>query len=480
MTTPAPAGTLVTLNPAEIAIDPAKNIRKDLKITAAWVKNLKQHGVRTPISVYWDPTLEHYQVVEGNRRVAGAVKADLTEVRALVIDPPEAENARIVDQVVENLQREALTPLEEATAYRELALFGMSAMEIAGKTNSKMGAVGDALKVTKSTAATTALSSYQITVDDALVFAEFDHDQEAIATLTTTVAERPEQLAHTAARLREARDDAAARQKLLDDLNLDDAVTHLQEYPQWPWVSLDNVFTDAEKTTHPTHDQVQADHLGIRVLKYHVGYDDAGRSKYELKATFAINNPESLGYSIRDYVKPGKAKGAGLTDEQRAQRKQARENTKAWGPATNTRIAWVKKLLERRSLPQDAPALAALWVSQMTTATSTDRAARIAHDLLGLKQPKAGYYSERSAELTKYVLESANQGVHVLIAVTAGSIEACLDEKKGWEGDQRGLLPLYLKQLSAWGYTLSDIEESIVQKHELAESKKAKRAKDAA
>lgn len=470
----APTGTLIHLDPATIATD--KNIRDDLQITTDWVKNLKQHGVRTPVSAYWDTTLEQYQVEAGHRRTVGAVQAGLTTIPVYVIDRPAADTDRVVDQLIENVQRAALHDTEEATAYRQLS-FAMPAMQIAKRTNTKLARIGDAIKVAGSSTAEKALTEHQLTIDDALAFAEFEDDPDAIASLTKTLNERPEQLTHHAARLRQQRADATEVATHLASLNLDPAVTLLDGYPGLNdnWMNLDRVQLSEEDSTSPALEQIPVDHLGVWVRKERVRWE-GDTPIDEVTVGWYVRDCMAIGYWIPTYYRPDSAKEAkpGLTDEEREARRVTRENNKLWGPATTVRLAWVKELIERRALPRDAAALAALWFSQMRTATSSGRAGRIAHDLLGLTMAGSGMYNADTRELEKFVYESPNQGMHVLLAIAIGSIEGSLDEKSGWQGMYpRTLLPLYLKQLCAWGYTLSDIEAGIVQKHDLAQTEAA-------
>jgi ParB family chromosome partitioning protein len=68
-------------------------------------------------------------VVAGHRRLAAARQAGLDTVPVLVRDLDPVQQQEII--LVENLQREALSPVEEARAYRQLLDAGLSTAELA-------------------------------------------------------------------------------------------------------------------------------------------------------------------------------------------------------------------------------------------------------------------------------------------------------------------------------------------------------------
>lgn len=89
----------------------------------------------------------------------------------MVTESPE-EAERIVTQVVENIQRSALTEADKADAYDQLSLIGVSAARIAKKTGRTKINVEDALKAKSTTAGDSALGR-GCTSEEALILAEF-------------------------------------------------------------------------------------------------------------------------------------------------------------------------------------------------------------------------------------------------------------------------------------------------------------------
>lgn len=82
--------------------------------------SVKQYGILQPIVVkkHTVPGRAPYVIIAGERRFRAASMAGLTEVPVVIRDSDEKDSAML--SVVENIQREDLSPLEEATAYRVL------------------------------------------------------------------------------------------------------------------------------------------------------------------------------------------------------------------------------------------------------------------------------------------------------------------------------------------------------------------------
>ena len=81
--------------------------------------SIREHGILQPILVTHDPqTAGQYLLIAGERRWRAAQLAGLTEVP--VIETELTDRDRLTVALVENLQREDLSPLEEASAYQRL------------------------------------------------------------------------------------------------------------------------------------------------------------------------------------------------------------------------------------------------------------------------------------------------------------------------------------------------------------------------
>ena len=85
----------------------------------ALVESVKEKGILQPLLVRRDPRDDRrYEIVAGERRWRAAQQARLHEVPVVVRELSDRDTLEVA--LVENLQREDLTPLEEAGAYRRL------------------------------------------------------------------------------------------------------------------------------------------------------------------------------------------------------------------------------------------------------------------------------------------------------------------------------------------------------------------------
>lgn len=78
--------------------------------------SIKEHGVFQPIIV--KKSIKGYEIVAGERRVKASLLAGLETIPAIIREFTDTEMMEIA--LLENLQRENLSALEEATAYRKL------------------------------------------------------------------------------------------------------------------------------------------------------------------------------------------------------------------------------------------------------------------------------------------------------------------------------------------------------------------------
>ena len=98
-------------------IDPADdNVRQKLKNLDSLAASIRSQGILEPVLVR--PRGGRYQLVAGARRLAAASKAGLATVPATVKEMTDQQRRSAM--LVENLQREDLTPIEEAEGYAEL------------------------------------------------------------------------------------------------------------------------------------------------------------------------------------------------------------------------------------------------------------------------------------------------------------------------------------------------------------------------
>lgn len=78
--------------------------------------SIKEHGVFQPIII--KKSIKGYEIIAGERRVKASKLAGLKDIPAIIRDFSDSEMMEIA--LLENLQRENLNSIEEATAYKKL------------------------------------------------------------------------------------------------------------------------------------------------------------------------------------------------------------------------------------------------------------------------------------------------------------------------------------------------------------------------
>ena len=123
--------------------------RKDFDESALseLAESIARHGLLQPILVR-PLTLGGYEIVAGERRYRAARMAGLTEVPVIIRELSESETMELA--LIENLQREDLTPLEEALGYEVLINeHGFTQEEVAETVGKSRPAVANALRLLK-------------------------------------------------------------------------------------------------------------------------------------------------------------------------------------------------------------------------------------------------------------------------------------------------------------------------------------------
>ncbi len=80
-------------------------------------ESIKEHGIFTPILIR--KSMQGYEIIAGERRWRASKLANKQTIPAIVMDFTETQMMEI--SILENVQREDLNPLEEASAYQHLA-----------------------------------------------------------------------------------------------------------------------------------------------------------------------------------------------------------------------------------------------------------------------------------------------------------------------------------------------------------------------
>lgn len=116
----------------------------DEETLASLAASIAEVGVVQPVIVR--KALEGYEIIAGERRWRAAQRAGLRNVPALVRDADE--KGALEAAVVENVNRQDLNALEEATAYRQLMDdFGLTQEDVAARVGRSRSAVANTVRL---------------------------------------------------------------------------------------------------------------------------------------------------------------------------------------------------------------------------------------------------------------------------------------------------------------------------------------------
>jgi len=106
---------------AQVAPDPSQpRTEFDKQEVARLAASIRQTGQLHPIRVRWDEKVEKWMIVSGERRYRATRAAGLTHIDCYFHDDDITDSEILEQQLVENLLRQDLRPLEEARGYASL------------------------------------------------------------------------------------------------------------------------------------------------------------------------------------------------------------------------------------------------------------------------------------------------------------------------------------------------------------------------
>ncbi len=108
-------------------------------------ESIKQYGVIQPINVRKIST-NHYELVAGERRLRAAIMAGLKEIPSIIVNVNDNDSAVLA--LIENLQREDLSYLEEAEGYNNLINdHGFTQEELAQKISKSQSTIANKIRL---------------------------------------------------------------------------------------------------------------------------------------------------------------------------------------------------------------------------------------------------------------------------------------------------------------------------------------------
>ena len=415
-------------------------------LEAGFIASIREHGVLQPVLTIRssDGSLS---VRDGQRRTLAAREADVATIPCYIVDAGDDRALRIIQQIIANDQREAISETERVEAFHQLALEGLSVSAIAKRTGHSRDRVKASVRIAASKSATGALASSGVTLDAALILTDFEGDEDAVAELVQCATAYPDQLPHVAQRIRDNRAIAAV---------VDAATTSLRE--QGLRVATEG---DAYASLHTLTDATEDADERPPVDEYvhitcpgHAVTVRAWRGDDQARVSVVCTQPEKhhTRYSYGNGTSSQHQSGP-MTEEQKAERREVIANNKAWESAEVVRREWLTSFVTRKTLPKDAHAFAVRVVA--TNGADVDKGRTLAHNFLGVDMP-SGFYGNALPE----VAATPSRSGHVLLALALAAVEEGTG-RHTWRTASDGLTRDYFAQIAAWGYTLSEVEQIV-------------------
>ena len=375
-TTTETQGTIEHLDPNTLILE--TNVRPSGPLTKEFVASIRENGVLTPVLARRDPN-GNVIVRAGQRRILAAREAGLASIPAYVVDADDATVERIIQQMVENDQREALTDSDRTVAFQQLALEGLTVQAIAKRTGTKQAAVKNGLAVADNPVAATAIHEHQLTLDQAAVLIEFDDDEDTRAELIEVAATDPAQFAHAAQRAR----DEHKRTQLKTAGGSGTGRTGIPR----PRPRTRLLRHRLHQHPRPRHRRRREGHPGTDRAQWRGAPPTSPSTGPATKQPSATTLPTPRLSASAKPTAQGPRAGP-MTDEQKAERKTLIANNKAWASAEVVRREWLTELLTRKTLPKDASTVIAhgLTTHRRDVATAAERGNDLAHTLLGIER----------------------------------------------------------------------------------------------
>ncbi|MGE5456127.1 MAG: ParB/RepB/Spo0J family partition protein [Ignavibacteriales bacterium] len=106
-------------------------------------ESIKEHGVIQPIVVR--RIGDKYEIIAGERRYKASVLAGKNVIPAIITDLNDKDSAEVA--LIENVQRQDLTPIEEAISYKKILDMGYTQEQLAVKLGNKQSTIANKLRL---------------------------------------------------------------------------------------------------------------------------------------------------------------------------------------------------------------------------------------------------------------------------------------------------------------------------------------------
>ena len=466
------------LAPAEIII--GTNVRTDLRADhKEFRKSIKERGVLEAVTVYRNEDGQHVLLRGQRRTVTAAEVGTPTGLLPARVVPQPADADRIGDQMVENIHRAGMREAEIVAGVEQLALLGVSAAQIAKRTSIDRPTVNAALVVTKADQSRNRLDSGDLTLEEAAIFAEFEHDPEAVERLENAKRWR-RSLAHEAQRLRdeaaEREADAAEVERLraeglpilsAEEVAEADEVLRIERLgtedgeslPEEEWPNVPGARVQVVKEWVYPEDEDDEEHED----------DEPAEPYQQYVPVWVVTDLDASGLRRRGGGSSSTAsadEGGESEEEAEARREERRRviaNNKAWASAETVRREWLATFVARKTAPKGAEALIceAVVTGHHSLSKAMDHRHPMLFTLLGIDVP-TGYYGAGHDECHKIATKASapKAATMTTLAAVVAAWEATTG-KHSWRNptawDAR-----VLGALVEWGYQPSEVERILL------------------
>lgn len=474
----AQAEEFLYLDPAEIII--GMNVRTDLRADhKEFRKSIKERGVLEAVTVYRNEDGQ-YVLLRGQRRTVTAAEVGTpTGLIPARVVPQPADADRIGDQMVENIHRAGMREAEIVAGVEQLALLGVSAAQIAKRTSIDRPTVNAALVVTKADQSRNRLDSGDLTLEEAAIFAEFEHDPEAVERLENAKRWR-RSLAHEAQRLRDEAAEREADAAEVERLRAEGLpVLSAEEVAEADEVlRIERLVTeDGESLAEEEWPNVPG--ARVQVVKEWVYPEDEYDEEHEDAEPAEPYQQYVPVWVVTDLAASGlRRRGGGSSstasadeggeseEEAEARREERRRviaNNKAWASAETVRREWLATFVARKTAPKGAEALIceAVVTGHHSLSKAMDHRHPMLFTLLGIDVP-TGYYGAGYEECHKIATKASTPKAATMttLAAIVAAWEATTG-KHSWRNptawDAR-----VLGALVEWGYQPSEVERILL------------------
>ena len=116
----------------------------DEKAIMELTESIKEHGVIQPIVVR--RIADKYEIIAGERRYKASVLAGKATIPAILADLNDKDSAEVA--LIENIQRQDLTPIEEAVSYKKILDMGyLNQVDLANKLGKTQSTIANKLRL---------------------------------------------------------------------------------------------------------------------------------------------------------------------------------------------------------------------------------------------------------------------------------------------------------------------------------------------